>query len=77
MPPGIHTKSRARKKTCPGSLGQLDLFAGQVTIKNDLPQSSHPQTINNYNEKEVARGNKNMRVACPKDKMKFKFFSEP
>ena len=37
MPPGIHTKSRARKKTCPGSLGQLDLFAGQVTIKNDLP----------------------------------------
>ena len=66
------------KQVPSSSPGQVDFLARQVTFKAHLPNKGKnnwsSNRIINQEKQKVALTKKNMRAACPKDKLDFKIF---
>ena len=62
------------KKFSSSNPGQVDFLAEQVTFEAYLPNEQESNEVFNWAKQKVALGKQNVRAACPKDKLEFKFF---
>ena len=64
-----------------GHPGQLDFSAGQVSLHSHLLKRQEPRHVvcqlSKKSNPRLAQGKQNLRAACPRGKMDFKFFSSP
>ena len=60
------------KKVPSGRLGQVDFPARQVTFHSHLPDGQELRQV--VCQLRLDQGKKNLRAACPKSKLEFKFF---